>query len=228
MNLKLPLSFKSFSRKRLGKLFLLVFIVQIFVFCSQCNIMQISSSNSPFLGDFCVYNAVKNSYKNDSYANELINELSYYYISGSDALGAPDGVFSRIFSDYSSGLITLDMGNNEQILDGTGDDFNVIAGQGTYKVKVGNNLSQVFVDIGTAEGNQSFDLAFIGWEEARYIQIEYISGLYTEIDAIEAFYHNWIENGTDSTETNTSLFVLSSIFILISIRFYYKRKKSFK
>ena len=185
--------------------------------------MQISSSNLTYLGDFYVHNEIKINYKNDSYANELVEELSYSYTNGSGALGAPDGFYCQVFSDYSNGIITLDMGNNEQILNGVDDDFNVIAGQGLYRIKVGNNLSQPFIIIGTAEGNQSFDLASIGLEETRYIQIEYISGLYVEIDAIDANYFNLIKN--EPTEANTSIFTLFSAFILIPLIILYKRKK---
>ena len=225
MNLKALLFFRLFSKNRLRQLFFLIFIFQFFIFCSKNNVMQISSSNSTYPGDFYIHKEIKINYKNDSYANELVEELSYSYTNGSDALGAPDGFYCQVFSDYSNGIITLDMGNNEQILNGADDDFNVIAGQGFYRIKVGNNLSQPFVVIGTAEGNQSFDLASIGLEEARYIQIEYISGLYVEIDAVDAYYFNWIES--EPTETNTSRLAIFSAFNLIPLIILYKRKVEF-
>lgn len=130
----------------------------------------------------------------DSYADEYLEESSSNCVNGNNAENAPDNIYAEIFYDYSNGILTLDMGLNEEILDGGGDDFFVIAGEGEYYVKVENSLSKPFTLVGLGAGNQSFDLNSIGFSSARYIQIEYRSGDKVEIDAIEAIYYNIIES----------------------------------
>jgi len=134
-----------------------------------------------------------NSY-GDSYVDDFLEEFSVYCVNGNNAENAPDNISAEIFYDYSNGILTLDMGLNEEILDGAGDDFFVIAGEGEYYVKAENSLSKPFTLVGLGAGNQSFDLSSIGFNSARYIQIEYLFGDKVEIDAIEAIYYNIIES----------------------------------
>jgi len=138
----------------------------------------------------------------DSYADDFLEEFSVYCVDGNYAENAPDNISAEIFYDYSNGLLTLDMGLNEEILDGAGDDFSVIAGQGEYYVKAINSLSNPFALVGLGAGNQSFDLNSIGFSSARYIQVEYRSGEKVEIDAIEAIHYNIIESDDENPVIN--------------------------
>ncbi|GAH74015.1 unnamed protein product, partial [marine sediment metagenome] len=70
------------------------------------------------------------------------------------------------------------------------DDFIVVGGVGEYIVKVNNNLSKPFIFLGYGLGNSSYDLSATEYDFARYIQIEYRSGDFVEIDAVEAIYYN--------------------------------------
>ena len=127
----------------------------------------------------------------DPYADAVIESHSIWYISGSNAIGAPDGIYTLIFEDYESGYITLDMGLDENIIDGTGDDFEVIANIGTtYNVYVAQSLDAIFSHVGVGTGNQSFDLSVTGLHDARYVRIMHASGDYVELDAIVANYYN--------------------------------------
>jgi len=134
----------------------------------------------------------------DSYADDFLEELSVYCVNGNYAENAPDNLSAEIFDNYSNGILTLDMGLNEEILDGVGDDFFVIAGEGECFVKVENSLSKPFSLVGLGAGNQSFDLNSIGFSSARYVQIEYRSGDKVEIDAIEAIHYNIIESDDEN------------------------------
>ncbi|MHA2244568.1 MAG: aryl-sulfate sulfotransferase [Candidatus Hodarchaeales archaeon] len=127
----------------------------------------------------------------DPYAN-VIEENSIWYINGENALGAPDGKYASIFTDYGLGSLLLDMGVGEEIIDGNGVDFDVIAKSGEYEVYVGNSLSVPLIDIGYASDNTSFDLTDFNLSSIRYIKIEYRSGTLVELDAIVAtnYYNN--------------------------------------
>ena len=83
------------------------------------------------------------------------------------------------------------MGLDENIIDGTGDDFEVIANIGTtYNVYVAQSLDAIFSHVGVGTGNQSFDLSVTGLHDARYVRIMHASGDYVELDAIVANYYN--------------------------------------
>ncbi|MBD3190297.1 MAG: hypothetical protein GF308_06620 [Candidatus Heimdallarchaeota archaeon] len=150
----------------------------------------------------------------DAYANQIVDSFSMFYDNGAAALGAPDNNFATIFVDYSNGYITLDMGEDEEILNENGDDFQIIANGDTYRVSVGNNLSKALTILKTGQGNQSFDLATIELSEARYVKIECFSIGNVQLDAIEAFHYRIPEE--DTSITTTSATPLSTFFLLIS------------
>ena len=136
-------------------------------------------------------------FSSDPYVDSFIASQSIYYWNGDNIVGAPDGNFSSITYDYSNGHITADMGYNEEILNDVGNDFQVYAQGGEYSVWLSNDLSIPFTYMTYASGNQSFDLASIGFDEAKYVRIEYRSGANVEVDAIEAIYYNEIPVDTD-------------------------------
>lgn len=125
------------------------------------------------------------SFPSDNYADEIIENLSLYYSDGENALGPPDGNYATIFSDYSSGLITLDLGRYEIALDGSGDDIIVYVESGDYIVKIGNNLSQPFITLGNGNITKGFDFASIGFEETRFVQIQCLGEESVNLDAVE-------------------------------------------
>ncbi|MHA1221713.1 MAG: aryl-sulfate sulfotransferase, partial [Candidatus Heimdallarchaeaceae archaeon] len=126
----------------------------------------------------------------DAYANEVITELSSYYTDGKQALGAADNKFAKIYYDYTNGQLTLDMGEDEEILNKDSNDFIVYSNNGSYSVWLSNDLTKGFNLLGYGEGNQSFDLSDIGFSKARYVKIEYRSGIFVTLDSIEAIYFN--------------------------------------
>ncbi|MCG3216350.1 MAG: aryl-sulfate sulfotransferase [Candidatus Heimdallarchaeota archaeon] len=126
----------------------------------------------------------------DPYADDVVDSLSVYYYNGENSLGEPDGLTARIFSDYGVGYLTLDMGENEEILNGAADDFYVFTESGEYTCWVGNDIDVDFQLVGIANASQSFDLSIVSLDFARYIRIQYSSGAYVELDAIEAIYYN--------------------------------------
>jgi hypothetical protein len=135
----------------------------------------------------------------DPYADEFIAIASIHYNNGENAVGAPDGVNAEIFSDYGSGYIILDMGRDEDIVNGVGMDVEVISSSGTYSFWVGNNIETPFTRIDTAEGNSSFDLEDM-MDSARYVRIEYVSGGIVTIDAIIALNYLIIEEDNENPE----------------------------
>ncbi len=126
--------------------------------------------------------------RGDAYANTIQSYI--WCLSPEKALGAPDGEFAEIYLDYSSGHLTLDMGNGEEIIDGDGLDLTVIAQGGNYSVFVSNELEETFKFIGRGTGNTSFDLVTSDLSVARYITIEYYLGDTIELDAIVAINYN--------------------------------------
>ncbi len=97
-------------------------------------------------------------------------------------LGAKNG--SSVTLPYK-GIDTLicDMGSGNEIVDGAGKDFQVIAASGIYSVAVSNTpFNDTFVSLGSGMAAKSFDLASTGLAFARYVRI---SGS-TAIDAIES------------------------------------------
>ena len=136
----------------------------------------------------------------DAYADSIITGVSMWYWDGENALGPPDGKFTRLYLGYGNGHVTLDMGSDEEILDENGIDFTVYARGGEYAVFIGNNLSALMlvenqvsaplVLLGVGIGNTSFDLADSNLTQARYIQIVYLKGENVELDAVVAVHFN--------------------------------------
>lgn len=128
--------------------------------------------------------------KADPYADAIVTSLSDAYEIGENALGAPDKETCRLIETYTHGYITLDMGEQEEVLNQNGDDFQVYASGGEYQIWVGNDIESPFTYLGTATGNASFNLAAVSFSSARYIKVQYIQGDFIYVDAIEAFYYN--------------------------------------
>ncbi len=124
-------------------------------------------------------------YPADNYADDVIETLSQLYLNDNYALGAPDGKFANIFYAYDNGILTLDLGRYETASDSSGDDFIIHSRNGTYLVKVGNDLSSPFTALRTANETESFNLSTVGFTETRFVQIHYASGDFVEIDAVE-------------------------------------------
>ncbi|MFW9835661.1 MAG: aryl-sulfate sulfotransferase [Candidatus Thorarchaeota archaeon] len=122
----------------------------------------------------------------DPYVDAILPDWSQSYFSGQNAIGSPDDLFATLFPDYEDGYLSLDMGENEEILDGQGDDFTVIAQGGFYRVYITNSLDIPFVFLGIGYHQESFDLSGSGLGEARYVRIQYYSGEDTQVDAIVA------------------------------------------
>ena len=126
----------------------------------------------------------------DPYADDYVEVLSVYYTNAENSLGAPDGQTASIFSDYGNGYLTLDMGNSEEILNEIGNDFTVVVTSGEYTCWVGNDLAAPFTMLNISDGTTSFDLDSIGFSSARYVRIQYRSGGFVYLDAIEAIHFN--------------------------------------
>ncbi|MFX1513482.1 MAG: aryl-sulfate sulfotransferase, partial [Promethearchaeota archaeon] len=126
----------------------------------------------------------------DSYANSVVLEQSMWFQNAENAISSPDGKYSTIYVDYGNGYLTLDMGKDEEIIDGDGNDFTVIADGGEYLVKVSDSLEQQFLLLEMGIGNKSFDLSSIGVFSVRYVQIEYFLGDNVLLDAISAINFN--------------------------------------
>ena len=130
------------------------------------------------------------SHPGDRYANDVIESRSDWFLNSDSALGAPDGLFATIYVGYANGYLTLDMGENEEIIDGLSNDFTVYASGDEYSVSVSPSLTVDFIFLGTGTGTRSFDLSSSGLSEVQYVKITLISGVSVEIDAIEAINYN--------------------------------------
>ncbi|MFX0108658.1 MAG: aryl-sulfate sulfotransferase, partial [Candidatus Hodarchaeota archaeon] len=150
----------------------------------------------------------------DPYADDFVPTRSLGFTYGENAIGAPDGLYTIIYVDYSNGYITLDMGEDERIVDGPGFDFSVIALGDNYSVFVSNSLDASFELLGRGIGNESFDLMPSGLSQVRYVRVEIFSGDIVQLDAIVAFNFNLPEGDNDSPEiepiSNFSIFVNDS------------------
>ncbi len=108
-------------------------------------------------------------------------------------LGTADSMW---FSLGQSGYIVLDMGQNSFITDGPGDDFTVFEGDDGayegYQVYVSTDWMGPWLSCGSDTGTASFDLAYAGISEARYLRIvddgNMTGGQYAgfDLDAIHA------------------------------------------
>ncbi|MHA2042921.1 MAG: hypothetical protein ACW975_13790, partial [Candidatus Thorarchaeota archaeon] len=131
----------------------------------------------------------------DAYADSVVTARSSWYSYGENALGTPDNEYASLFEDYGPGHMTLDMGENEGILNEAGIDFEIIASGGNYSVSVSPDLDQPFIELGVVSGQHSFDLAATGYNSVQYIQLEMYSSETVFIDAIVALNYN--EQGSD-------------------------------
>ena len=138
----------------------------------------------------------------DPYADSVVLSQSLWVSFPDNALGAPNGKLAKVFVDYGNGYLTLDMGENEEIIDGPGNDLSVIAQGGTYSVSVSPTLTEAFLLIGTGIGNQSFDLAVSGVQTARYLRIDYVSGAFIMLDAVVALNYNLSLHDTESPQVH--------------------------
>jgi hypothetical protein len=136
----------------------------------------------------------------DPYADAVVPIASAWYSFGSYALGPPDGKYANIFVDYGNGYLTLDMGENEDVLDGPGYDFEVYATGGTYSISVGSSVDSYFTSLGSTSGRQSFNLSQWGLSSFRYIRIGYISGDTVQLDAIVGIHVASIGADTEPPE----------------------------
>ncbi len=165
----------------------------------------------------------------DPYVNTVVTESSFWYFYGERAIGAPDNAYATIFFDYGNGYIILDMGKNEEIINGEGNDFKIIAQGGEYSISVGNNLSQMFKFLGLGTGNKSFDISSSNLYLIRYISVEYRSGDDIELDAVVATNYNQPESTIviENTSTTQTIVPYSITFLLLGlIVASFTRKKS--
>ncbi|MFX1517490.1 MAG: hypothetical protein ACFFC6_14385, partial [Promethearchaeota archaeon] len=132
----------------------------------------------------------------DPFPNWFVQGFSLWYQDGENALGPPDDEVALIYQDYGNGYLTVDFGQNLEIIDDTGPDFTIYTTGGHYIVRIGNNLSHYFEivknDTGgiVFQGNHSFDLAGTSHDTVRYVQVEISSDVSVELDAIEALNYN--------------------------------------
>jgi len=132
----------------------------------------------------------------DAYADAVMSKSSRLYEFGENALGPPDGLNAIVsLVGYEEAYLTLDMGGGEDIVDRSGMDFTVVAQGGRYIVSVGDP-DQPLKRLGDGSGNKSFDLASVNLFNARYVQIQFISGADVELDAIVAI--NYITGDIDT------------------------------
>ncbi|UCG03428.1 MAG: hypothetical protein JSW11_05430, partial [Candidatus Heimdallarchaeota archaeon] len=142
----------------------------------------------------------------DPYPNWFIVSFSLWYQDGEKALGAPDNEFASIYQDYGNGYLTLDFGSSQEIIDGTGPDFTILAQRGKYLVRIGNDLSTPFEIVEnetggvTFSGNNSFDLSGTTHTTIRYVQVEVTSEASVELDAVEALNYNQLTPETTSPQ----------------------------
>ncbi|MGY5860295.1 MAG: hypothetical protein RTU63_13075, partial [Candidatus Thorarchaeota archaeon] len=126
----------------------------------------------------------------DAYVDALVTSRCDGYNFGDNIIGAPDGLSAFIYVDYSNGYITVDMGENEEIIDESGFDFTVIASGGNYSIFVGNSLEVSLEFLARGSGNTSFDLSTSSHSVVRYLRIEMFLGDNATIDAVVAINYN--------------------------------------
>jgi len=172
----------------------------------------------------------------DAYADSVVTEASMWYYDGKNALGPPDGKFTLLYLGYGNGHVTLDMGQDEEVLDGAGVDFQVYTRGGAYNVFVGSNLSapmlvgnQILAPLrllGRGSGNSHFNLENVSLDSVRYIQIVYLTGEEVELDAIVGFHLNTPPRPT-STLTGWRVMVLGGgvLALTVIVLFWIRKRK---
>jgi hypothetical protein len=131
----------------------------------------------------------------DAYVDSVVTTRSDWYSNGENAIGTPDNRFASLFEDYGPGYMTLDMGENEEIFNEPGTDFEIISSGGSYSVSVTPDLDHPFIRLGVVSGTHSFDLSLIEYNTVRYIRLEMYSSDTVFLDAIVALNYN--EQGSD-------------------------------
>jgi hypothetical protein len=131
----------------------------------------------------------------DAYVDSVVPTRSSWYSSGENVIGVPDNEYASLFEDYGPGYMTLDMGENEEILNEAGIDFEIRASGGNYSVSVSPDLDQPFISLGVVSGTHSFDLSVVEYNSVRYIRLEMRSSETVYIDAAVALNYN--EQGSD-------------------------------
>jgi hypothetical protein len=108
-------------------------------------------------------------------------------------LGKSDGIAASlpVQIPYKNGWIStptfiLDMGSGQEIVNGEGNDFQVISPEGSFSVAVSNTpFANTFIPIGgTVSGDQEFDLQGTFLSSVRYVRI--IAEQSASIDAVKA------------------------------------------
>jgi hypothetical protein len=132
----------------------------------------------------------------DAYVDSVVATRSAWYSNGESAIGAPDSELASIFEDYGPGYLTLDMGENEEIINEVGNDFEIVSSGGNYSVSISPDLDRAFIGLGVFSGTQSFDLSVTEYNVIRYIRLDLNSIDPVFLDAIVAL--NYDDQGTDS------------------------------
>ena len=171
-----------------------LFIAALFGMMLLVNIPHVTANNNVLLNrDFEL--AI-----GDAYANSVVTSRSAWYSNGDNALGPPDNVNATIYVDYGYGYMTLDMGYGEEVIDGSGNDFSVIAA-GSYRVGVAATPESAVEYFSYVNDTHDFDLDTVGLDSARYIQIELYMGDIVNLDSIVAIHYNVPSDSEDPTIT---------------------------
>ncbi|GAH82763.1 unnamed protein product, partial [marine sediment metagenome] len=114
----LKVSYESVRKKFIVPLIVSVFF--IFAGSTYENVSTLSTINYNLLNEETI-----NSFGSivDAYADEVVLDFTIFTSDGINSIGAPDGIYAQIFSDYLDGSLTLDMGRYEAIINDEGDDF---------------------------------------------------------------------------------------------------------
>ena len=100
-------------------------------------------------------------------------------------LGNNDGNAVTLPMETTASLI-VDMGSGNEIVNGTGADFRVMALSGSYEVAVSNTpFASTFIPVGSGSNQSDFDLAGTGLSCARYVRIWVPTGT-AVIDAVQS------------------------------------------
>ncbi|MCE7733829.1 MAG: hypothetical protein GPJ54_03055, partial [Candidatus Heimdallarchaeota archaeon] len=132
----------------------------------------------------------------DAYVNQIVNDFSSDFSYGENVIGEPDGLNAEIYVGYEPGRITMDMGEDDPIIDGFADDFFIVA-KGTYDISVTSDLSAGFQYLGNFEGNQSIDLLDYSLKKVRFVQIQLNGGYLVTIDTVVALNHDKVTEDTE-------------------------------
>ena len=125
----------------------------------------------------------------DPYVDAVVEARSLWCVDLDASIGPPDGRYTTVTFNYDNGYLTVDMGLHEEVLDGEGSDFTVVATGGRYRVFVAMTADSPFISLGLGHENSSFDLATAGLPWVRYIRVRFVSGEDVRVDAIVAAHY---------------------------------------